>query len=90
MAFRETQLGRFGSVILNHFNLRQSSPDPDQQAAHLYAIDGVFNTNRPTVDQIAQSKGMWNHETSSEWSAWSAQFRNLYNKYATLVSPLAL
>src|SRR3954451_15698427 len=89
MAFRETQFGRLGNVMLNHFRLRPSAEDPDQKAANLYSINGVLGTNRPYVDQILRSKGMWDYQSSVDWFAWSAQFRYLRSRYPNTVVPLS-
>ena len=58
MAFRHTQLGRFGNYGVS----LKAHPhdDPDQQAVHLYASNGILTT-RDVVSDILRHKGMWNH-----------------------------
>src|SRR5215510_5532451 len=86
--FSDTQLGRFGNLILNHYNLQLSNnPDPDQQAAHLIASDGSLPHPRPTTQEILRLKGMSDYDHDYKWQQWAGIFGNILKKYPSL-SPL--
>ena len=86
MAFRDTQLGRFGNygVTLK----AHTHDDPDQQAAHLYASNGTLLT-RHVVQDILRRKGMWDQGVHP-WTAWRTQFDHLRSNspYSPYINPL--
>jgi len=84
MAFRHTQLGRFGSYGVS---LNGTTPgDLDNKIAHLYASNGIV-TARHVVQDILSSKGMWDQQFPP-WLPWTGTFDILRHKYAGLINNL--
>jgi hypothetical protein len=85
MAFRHTQLGRFGDYGVS----LKTHPhdDPDQQMAHLYASNGSLIA-RDIVGNILSRKGMWD-QGAHPWTAWRTQFDNLRSNspYSSYIHP---
>ena len=77
MSFRCTQLGRFGE----YGNTLCTNNDPDQRAAHLYAINGVLTTaHRPDIGHVLASKGLW-AEGEDVWLKWQSMFQILFKRH---------
>ncbi len=87
LPFYSTQLGRFGEYGLRLMGMGGVITDPDLVAAHLYAANGSLSNSRPNLDQVLETKGLWNsHNLTPEQQAWRAIFGNLQRTYR--VGPL--
>jgi len=86
MAFRDTQLGRFGELCTAHFG---AHGDPDIRAAHALAKNGVSSPARPPLKSVLGSKVL-NEDKDPVWRPWARRFSTLLNKYQSNGgSPLA-
>src|SRR5580765_7276798 len=77
MAFRDTQLGRFGDVCTQHFG---AHGDPDVRAAHALANNGAANPNRPDLQAVLGTKLLM-EAADPRWQPWNNSFSALLNTY---------
>jgi hypothetical protein len=85
-----TQLGRFGdfaSRLKNH-----PYDDPDQQIAHLYAVNGLIQYgpnpgSRPSVPDVLATKGIWDHRDPT-WASWRRDFDAIQSSHLGGLRPL--
>lgn len=84
MAFRYTQLGRFGELSFSHFG---AHADPDLKAAHALAVNGVSSSPpRPDLSAVFANKFL--ADTSDPlWASWTILFKNLVSKYQAITGP---
>jgi hypothetical protein len=80
MTFRDTQLGRFGELCTATFSLHV---DPDLRAAHALAHDGAANGNRPSLQDVLDSK-MLLEDADPAWQKWAPRFSSVVSHYQSL------
>ena len=79
MPFRETQLGRFGVLCMQHFVAHN---DPDIRAAHALANNGAANPQRRTLQADASNKMLIDiNNPTPAWTNWQAVFQQLVTQY---------
>jgi hypothetical protein len=73
MAFRDTQLGRFGELCSTHLGRHA---DPDIRAAHAFATNGVCSPARPALQAVLATK-LLSEISDPAWQPWDRHFAAL-------------